>query len=254
MFKDFYFDKQKAVEGICSFLKNEHKKANRSTAIVGISGGVDSSVVATLCQKAGLKTRLIFIPYGDFSLQNSVKKNFNNFITVDITESVNRDIDLIEKSFSTQLNKIQKGNIMARRRMEILYNRAWEDGLVLGTENLSEYYLGYFTLYGDQASDLNPIGSFWKTQVIEIAKYLGLHIEEPSAGLYDGQTDEKELGFSYEDVDPVLYLYCYKKLSLEKIIKDYGFKVDLVNNAIEKIDATEYKRRKVPQYKHNLKI
>ena len=138
---------------------------------------------------------------------------------------------------------------MARVRMIILYDLARKlNGLVVGTENLSEYYLGYFTLHGDQAADINPIAGLWKTQVFELAKYFNLPIREPSADLWKGQTDEKELEFSYEEADPILYLYCVKKINPKKIIKDFDFSADLVYRVLEKVENTEYKREEVPVY------
>lgn len=239
---------EKLVNEISTFIKSVYRNAGRQIAIIGISGGVDSSVVNALCQKTGLGVQRIFMPYEELSLRSSVKENFSDVIEIDITESVNCLIDSIEKNSFRKLNKIQKGNIMARVRMLILYDFAKrENGLVLGTENKSEYYLGYFTLYGDQACDLNPIGGLWKTQVIELAEYLGLKIEIPSAGLYEGQTDETQLGFTYEEADPILDLYCRDKLEPQQII-NCGYDTDLVNRVIKQVMSTQFKREKIPQY------
>ncbi len=107
-------------------------------------------------------------------------------------------------------------------------------------------------VYGDQACDINPIGGLFKTQVMELANYLGVPREileqKPSAGLWEGQTDEKELGFSYEVADPVLYLYCIKKMMPEKIVKDFGLKAELVYKVVKRVKNTEYKRGKIPRY------
>ena len=126
------------------------------------------------------------------------------------------------------IDKVRLGNIMARIRMIIIYDLAKKhNALVAGTENQSEYLLGYFTRFGDQASDFEPIQHLYKTQVYQLAKFLGVPkniIEkEPTAGLWNGQTDEGEFGFTYQEADQVLYLYYDKKLKLEKI-KKKGFR------------------------------
>lgn len=237
------------AEGIHQFLKGEFKKRKRTSAVVGISGGVDSTLVAMLCERAGLDLRAVFMPYGKLSKPERVKKLIKDFSEVDITKVVDEQIKLIEKSIGISLDKIDKGNIMARQRMVILYSLARQlNGLVVGTENLSEYYLGYFTRHGDQSADINPITSLWKSQVMELAEYLGLSIKKPSAELWEGQTDEKELGFSYKLADPILYLYCLEKVAPERIIREFDFNKDLVYRVIERVKSTEYKRREVPQY------
>lgn len=230
------------AEKIAQFLKGEFKKRSKDTAIVAVSGGVDSSLTAKLCEMAGLKVKRIYLPYGE-----SRQKPENYSIEINIASMVDEQIDKIGKY--APLDKIDKGNIMARTRMIVQYALARRfDGLVAGTENLSEYYLGYFTLYGDQACDINPIGSLWKTQIMELARFLGLSVRTPSAELWEGQTDEKELGFSYEQADSILYLYCLKKFSPSKIIKDFGLNADLAHRVVERVKSTEYKRKEVPKY------
>jgi len=128
---------------------------------------------------------------------------------------------------SFEVERVRLGNIMARIRMIILYDLSKKhNALVCGTENKSEYFLGYFTRFGDQASDFEPIQHLYKTQVYALAKFLGVPKniikKTPTAGLWHGQTDEKEFGFTYEEADQVLYLYYDKKLKLEEI-KKKGF-------------------------------
>jgi len=224
------------------FLKKEFKERKKILAIVGVSGGVDSSLSAKLCEIAGLEVKKVFLPYG-----NTLEYPKGYSLKIDIASMVDGQVEKISRHAS--LDKIDKGNIMARTRMVVQYALARRfDGLVVGTENLSEYYLGYFTLHGDQACDISPIVCLWKTQVIELAKYLSLPIKEPSAELWQGQTDKMELGFSYEEADPILYLYCVKKIAPRKIIKDFGLKPDLVSRVLERVMATEYKRKKIPGY------
>lgn len=231
-------------EKIGKFLKEEFRKRKKTLAIVGVSGGVDSSLTAELCRRAGLDVKRVFMPHlpaGRHGGKTSYKPE-GIFLKTNIAKAVN-----ILAGKTT--DRISKGNIMARVRMIILYDLAKRfNGLVVGTENLSEYYLGYFTLHGDQAADINPIAGLWKTQAFELAKYFNLPIREPSAGLWEGQTDKKELGFSYEEADPILYLYCVKKIGAEKIIKKFDFSADLVYKIVERVENTEYKREEVPAY------
>ncbi len=246
---------KKATEKICNFLKKEFKQRKKSCGILGVSGGVDSATAAFLLKKAEIDFYAVFLPYGKLAKKDKVKKLVqalnlpsNRFIEIDITKIVDEEIKTIQKT--VQLDKIDKGNIMARTRMIILYALARKlNGLVIGTENLSEYWLGYFTRWGDQASDINPLARVWKSQVQELAKYLSAPAEilnqKPSAELWPGQTDEKELGFKYQEADPLLELFCNKKYSKNKIIK-YGFNSSLVDLVLKRIKATEYKREQTP--------
>ncbi|MBI2626473.1 MAG: NAD(+) synthase [Candidatus Nealsonbacteria bacterium] len=232
---------ESVAQKISRFLKKEFKERNKSLAIVGVSGGVDSSLTAKLCEMAGLKLKKVFLPHGAASTEPDYS------LKIDIASMVAEQVKKISEY--APLDKIDKGNIMARTRMIIQYALARQsNGLVVGTENLSEYYLGYFTSHGDQACDISPIAGLWKTQAIKMAEYLGLPTPEPSAGLWDGQTDEKELGFSYEEADPILYLYCVKKIKPETIIKDFGLSAKIVYKVVKQVDNTEYKREGVIKY------
>jgi len=134
-------------------------------------------------------------------------------------------VDLVIETLNiNDSDVIRKGNVIARIRMIILYDLARKlNALVCGTENKSEHLLGYFTRFGDEASDFEPIRHLYKTQVYEIARYLGVPksiIEKnPSANLWTNQTDEDEFGFSYQEADQVLHLYFDKKLSIDEIEK-----------------------------------
>lgn len=250
---------QKIVKSIVDFLKREFKKRKKTGVVVGVSGGLDSTAVAFLCKKAKLDLYLVYLPRGKFLKEEKILKIINilnlpqnRLLKIDISPIVDAQIKEIKKK--TNLDKIDIGNIIARTRMVILYAFARKfNGLVVGTGNLSEYLLGYFTLHGDGAADIFPLLGLFKTRIYELAKYLGVPEEiigqEPSAELWRGQTDAGELGFSYRQADPILYLSCIKKYSKKKIIKKYNLDKNLVSKVLERVKRTEYKRELVPSYK-----
>ena len=249
-------DKRKTAKKITEFLKKEFRKRKKKIAILGLSGGLDSTVAAILCKKAGLDLFGIILPYRKKGLEDSKKiAEFLNLpkkrtMIVDIGEAVDVQKKGLERIM--KLDKVDLGNMMARQRMIVQYALARKlKGLVVGTEDLSEYFLGYFTLHGDQACDISPVSSLFKTQLFELAEYLGapkwLLSKKPSPGLWQGQTAENELGFSYKIADPILYLYCVKKYPKEKIIKK-GFNQKIVDKVIERVKATEYKRQDPPKF------
>lgn len=246
---------KKITKKISNFLKREFKKRKKTKAILGISGGLDSTTTALLCKKAGLDLYGILLPYRKKGLAYSKKATQflklpkNRIIYIDIGPAVDAQVKKLQKIM--EFDRVDKGNIMARQRMIVQYAIARKvNGLVIGTEDLSEYFLGYFTLHGDQACDISTIANLFKTQVYQLAEYLGaprwILEKKPSPGLWSGHTAEGELGFSYEDADPILYFYCVKKYSKEKIIKK-GFNPKLVNKVLERIKATEFKRQNPPK-------
>lgn len=181
-------------------------------AVIAVSGGVDSAVALTLLTKAlGVdKITPVLLPYGDQDMVDGRKiiefnELQNRSIEINIAPMVNPMIRVLD----IDKDHLRKGNIMARTRMIVVFDIAKKlDGMVCGTENKSEHYLGYFTRFGDSASDVEPIAGLYKTQVWEMAHELGLpeifYTKKPSAGLWEGQTDEDEMGFSYKDADQVL--------------------------------------------------
>ncbi|MFA6436768.1 MAG: NAD(+) synthase [Candidatus Paceibacterota bacterium] len=255
-------DPQKVSKEIVLFLKREFSGRKKKIAILGVSGGIDSAVTAFLCHKAGLKLYAINLPYNTQSIADgnliasSIKLPKEQILTVNIGSSVDSQFEEIEKN--TKLDVIDKGNMMARQRMIVQYALARKlGGLVIGTENLSEYYLAYFTLFGDQAYDIAPIAGLLKAQVYQLAQYLKVPekiiSKAPSADLWENQTDEKELGFSYVEADPIIYLNKIKLVSPPKIITQYGLKKSLVNKVIKRIHDTEFKREDVPKYHIKIK-
>jgi len=224
---------------ITSFIKAVLKKQGFENVVIGVSGGIDSATSFSLLAKS-INPRNIFIAHLyyfnsqiDFIKPMLKKTNIpsKNIYNISIKDSV----DSLEKVLfptsevglrprhTSEVKRVRIGNIMARVRMIILYDLAKKhNGLVCGTENKSELYLGYFTRFGDEASDFEPIRHLYKTQVYQLAKYLEIPQNiidlPPTAGLWTGQTDEADFGFSYKEADNVLYLYFEKRISLSEII------------------------------------
>lgn len=210
---------------ILSFIKQTFTKTGKETAIIAVSGGIDSAVSLSLVVRAlgANKVHAVLLPFGDQDMTDArAVVDFNQIPTSNQHEiQIKPIVDQLVESLQTmgESNKFRLGNIMARTRMIVVYDLAKNlDGLVCGTENKSEKYLGYFTRFGDEASDLEPIQHLFKTQVRQVATELQLPQEiltkKPSAGLWQDQTDEAEFGFSYEDADKVLEIIVDKQPAL----------------------------------------
>lgn len=225
---------------IVAWIKNQVKRAKAKGIVMGISGGVDSSVVAVLAQKAVGKNLLcLILPCHslkeDLKDAQLVSKRFKlNTNLIDLTNIYDNFIRILPKA-----DLKTKGNLKARLRMLALYYFANKlNYLVAGTGNKSEIYAGYFTKHGDSAVDILPIGNLFKTQVKSIARCLDIPeriiTKPPSAGLWQGQTDEAEMGITYNDLDCALQCILEKKKikNLKHISK--------VKDIIAK---TEHKRR-----------
>lgn len=246
-------DCKKKVEEITIFLQSQFKYANRKNAIIGVSGGIDSSTVAALCVNAlgAENVYLIAMPIIGITedkhlhdveeLAGSLKIHNENYKLIKINNIVEEFKSILHP------DTLRFGNIMARVRMIILYDFAKkENGLVVGTCNKSEILLGYETLHGDGACDLNPIASIYKTQLIDLAAYLNVPKKiikkKPTAGLWIGQTDEEELGFTYKWVDPLLYLLFDKQYDVEEIVNKFNYTKEEVNKILKIYNNSKFKR------------
>ena len=220
-----------------------------SRAVIGLSGGIDSSVSAYLAAEAlGAENVLALrMPYATSSAESlsdaeAVIEDLGlPHLVVPISEMAD---PLIERF--PDMSRLRKGNIMARLRMIALYDQsmAW-GGLVMGTSNKTEFLLGYSTIYGDSGVALHPIADLYKYQVRQMARHLGVPAaiisKPPSADLWVGQTDEDELGFTYDEADQVLFLLVDERYTVDEVAEE-GFDRDFVVQIWERVKANHYKR------------
>ncbi|MFK0475625.1 NAD+ synthase [Campylobacter jejuni] len=201
-------DWQKITEKMCDFIQEKVKNSQSQGVVLVLSGGIDSALVATLCKRA-LKENVFALL---MPTQISNKANLEDALR--LCADLNLEYKIIEiqsildafikQSENTTL--VSLGNFAARIRMSLLYDySALKNSLVIGTSNKSELLLGYGTIYGDLACAFNPIGSLYKSEIYALAKYLNLHEnfikKAPSADLWENQSDEADLGFSYAKID-----------------------------------------------------
>ncbi|STP12480.1 NH(3)-dependent NAD(+) synthetase [Helicobacter mustelae] len=206
----------KSIQNILLFLKNTLQAKSFHSVVLGLSGGIDSAVVAVLCKHAFPNTTLaISMPTLSSSKQHLEDARIlcEHFEIPHIVHSIAPYEEIFtrnEKDFDTpKPSALRLGNFLARIRMNILYDYSMQkNALVIGTSNKSELMLGYGTIYGDLAYAINPIGGFFKTEIFALAKALELPdsilTKEPSADLYPDQSDAKELGYTYTQIDPLL--------------------------------------------------
>lgn len=212
---------EKEVQNIVTWLRDQVEQANAKGLVVGVSGGLDSAVVAFLIKQAFPDDSLgVIMPIK--SNEQDVKDAYTvvkrcdlTYATADLTEAHESCLQTVLQSDNsyeqtgTDLKRMADANLRARIRMSTLYTYAALEGyLVVGTDNKSEWYTGYFTKYGDGGVDILPIVDYTKTEIWEMATYLGVPQEvidkQPSADLWEGQTDEEEMGTSYDQIDAFL--------------------------------------------------
>jgi len=236
---------------IKDFIKTYVDNSGCTGVVIGLSGGVDSAVVAKLCRQVlGKKnTRCVFLPNDttpdlDFKHLDLIIKKLDLLCEKkEITNIVNE----IDKYCIIKPDKLAKANIKARIRMTLLFEYAnMTNSLVCGTSNKSELLVGYFTKYGDGGVDIQPIGDLYKTQVFELARFLKIPkeiiLKPPAAGLWKGQTDEKELGISYKNLDIILTGLEYK-MNFNEIAKKAGVKISDVERIHKMRIKSQHKRR-----------
>ena len=221
--KTFFINEQNVArfaDEIAAWIKEKVQLSHRKGVVLGMSGGLDCSVVARLCQLAGVEVHLVLMPYGDdmkstkssaHALELIEKFNFQYHVfdikpAVDALTIPDEADNLLCRGISSNVFQLSRSNIRPRVRMTYLYQLAQLNSrFVIGTSNISERTVGYFTKWGDGVSDLNPLGMLTKQEVYTLARYLevpdSIIDKKPSAGLWEGQTDEDELGMTYAQID-----------------------------------------------------
>jgi NAD+ synthase len=233
---------------LINFLKNEVKKTGLEKVTVGLSGGLDSAVVAILCKEAfGDNLNCVLMP-SQFSSQSSIE----HAIEVCKDFGIKYEIISIEPMVSGFIknmdeDKLRIGNFSARMRMSVLYDvSSREKSLVVGTSNKSELLLGYGTIFGDIACAINPIGQIYKSDEFEFARLLGVPEsilnKAPSADLWEGQSDEEEIGYSYKIMDDMLKRLIDDGVSKEDLIKSTADK-ELIEMLEKRIRNNAFKGR-----------
>ncbi len=242
-------DTQLATDIICGFIRDQTRKAGLPRAVIALSGGIDSALAAALAARTLGPDNVLAIrmPWRDSSANSLSDADLLiealglPALTVEITPMVS---PLFERF--PDMDARRRGNIMARQRMIVSYDQsvAW-GGLVMGTSNKTEFLLGYSTIYGDSGSAMQPIADLYKAQVRQLSAALDLPKsildKAPSADLWEGQTDEQELGFRYEDVDQVLYLLVDERYVVDEVVEE-GFAREFVEDVWRRVKANHYKR------------
>ncbi len=248
------FDNYESVkELLVEFIRDYVKRSRVSGVVLGLSGGVDSSLVATLaCEALGAEKVLgIMLPV-------DAKKDTKNI--EDATMLANRlgiKHELFELKHAVaayeplKLEKVAMGNLAARLRMITWYALAnQQNRLVLGTGNKSELMIGYFTKYGDGGTDILPIGDLYKTNVWDLARHLEVPEKiinkAPSAGLWQGQTDEGEIGVSYAELDTILFLTLEKRMTEDEIV-EWGIPRAKIQKVLRMMNNSKHKREPLPK-------
>jgi NAD+ synthase len=234
---------------LTGFIRSEIRRVGYSKAVINLSGGIDSALSCYLAAEAlGPENVLaIRLPYKTSS-SDSLEHAQMVIDTLGVPSITFEITGMVEPLFEyfPDANQMRKGNAMARARMIVLYDQSEAfHGLPVGTGNKTEILLGYTTLYGDSANAVNPIGDLYKTQVRQLSKAMGIPApivaKAPSADLWLGQTDEGELGFTYEEVDKLLYLLIDQRYSPEDCV-DAGFNAIFVKNVVERVRRNHFKR------------
>ena len=238
------------TEILCRFIRTEIHRAGFQRAVVGLSGGIDSSVVTFLCARALEPQNVLAVTMPYKTSSEATRRDSQAVIDQLGVRSVDVPItDQVDAYFARfpDASQLRRANKCARERMTVLYDQsAAFEGLVSGTSNKSELLLGYGTQFGDMASAINPVGDLYKTQLYLLAAHLGVpeHIlsKDPTGDLWIGQTDEGELGFTYAEVDRLLVLMVDRRWRRAELVQA-GFQPDFVDRVATLIRRNHYKRR-----------
>jgi NAD+ synthase len=234
---------------LSGFIKDQIDKAGLNGAVIGLSGGIDSALsaylsVAALGAENVLAVRMPYKSSSEASLTDA-ETVIQDLGLPSIIVPITSMADALIEQFD-DMTRVRKGNIMARCRMIVLYDQSAARGLLpMGTSNKTEFLLGYSTIYGDSGVALQPIADLFKYQVRQLARAMSVPAQiidkAPSADLWAGQTDEGELGFTYDDVDQVLYLLVDERYTVDEVV-DEGFEREFVDDVWRRVKANHFKR------------
>ena len=234
---------------LVSFLRREVQRFGFQKAVLNLSGGVDSALSCFLIAEAlgGENVLTLLLPYRTSAPDSTEHAQQVAALTgvhtkiIDITPMVDPYLEQYP-----DMSGVRRGNVMARMRMILLYDHTvlW-NGLAVGTSNKTELLLGYGTIFGDMASAINPLGDLYKTQVRQLSRAVGVPEaivqKAPSADLWAGQTDEGELGFTYAEVDKLLYLLVDERYTRDEAVAA-GFETKFVDTVLRRIRMAQFKR------------